>query len=347
VEGAVRNWFEEDEGGDGKRRMGRAWRPSLKKEEDEEEEERRVTAMVERVVKRQAELGVDIVTDGEVGREGYYMHFLRHGVQGIDVTHLSDKVMRDGAFVSQVPTVNGPVSGPPEPWCYKEYLRAQSASPVPVKYTLPGPMTLMDGSFNRHYSENPSGLRAALVQLLQREVLALAAHGCRHIQLDEPVMMRYPEDALEYGVKNAALVFAGCPDSVERTVHLCCGYPDRLEPTDYKKADSKRYPEVLCALDVAGFHWASIEGAESGLDLSFVSSLHVLGLQLGVVKVARSRVESVEEVVALGRAAIKNGLPPHRLMLAPDCGLGFLPLQVAEAKLANMVEAAKQLSSSS
>ena len=105
------------------------------------------------------------------------MHFLRHGVQGIDVTHLSDKViafssqppnstykvMRDGAFVSQVPTVNGPVSvsflsnldllnksqGPPEPWCYKEYLRAQSASPVPVKYTLPGPMTLMDGSFNR------------------------------------------------------------------------------------------------------------------------------------------------------------------------------------------------------
>ena len=146
--------------------------------------------MVERVVKRQAELGVDIVTDGEVfffkfqsptlqkvGREGYYMHFLRHGVQGIDVTHLSDKViafssqppnstykvMRDGAFVSQVPTVVGPVSvsflsnldllnknqGPPEPWCYKEYLRAQSASPVPVKYTLPGPMTLMDGSFNR------------------------------------------------------------------------------------------------------------------------------------------------------------------------------------------------------
>merc|ERR1712130_1089365 len=233
---------------------------------------------------------------------------------------------------SQVPTVAGPVSGPPEPWCYKEYLRAQSASPVPVKYTLPGPMTLMDGSFNRHYSENPSGLRAALVQLLQREVLALAAHGCRHIQLDEPVMMWYPEDALEFGVKNAGLVFAGCPD--------------RLEPTDYKKADSKRYPEVLCALDAAGFHWASIEGAESGLDLSFVSSLQVLGLQLGVVKVARSRVESVEEVVALGRAAIKNGLPPHRLMLAPDCGLGFLPLQVAEAKLANMVEAAKQLSSS-
>merc|ERR1712130_687544 len=90
----------------------------------------------------------------------------------------------------------------------------------------------------------------------------------------------------------------------------------------------------------------SDSSSDDGLDLSFVSSLQVLGLQLGVVKVARSRVESVEEVVALGRAAIKNGLPPHRLMLAPDCGLGFLPLQVAEAKLANMVEAAKQLSSS-
>ena len=122
------------------------------------------------------------------------MHFLRHGVQGIDVTHLSDKViafssqppnstykvMRDGAFVSQVPTVVGPVSvsflsnldllnknqGPPEPWCYKEYLRAQSASPVPVKYTLPGPMTLMDGSFNRLPSVHLASTMEYLVRLL-------------------------------------------------------------------------------------------------------------------------------------------------------------------------------------
>ena len=97
--------------------------------------------------------------------------------------------MRDGAFVSQVPTVVSQVTPTSEPWCYKEYLRAQKGSKVPVKYTLPGPMTIMDGSYNGHYADQRD-LAKDLVKLLQREVLALAANGCVHIQLDEPVMMR-------------------------------------------------------------------------------------------------------------------------------------------------------------
>ena len=98
--------------------------------------------------------------------------------------------MRDGAFVSQVPTVVSKVVSSPAPWCYKEYLRAQAVSTIPVKYTLPGPMTIMDGSYNGHY-EDQRELAMDLVRILQREVLALAANGCVHIQIDEPVMMRY------------------------------------------------------------------------------------------------------------------------------------------------------------
>ena len=97
--------------------------------------------------------------------------------------------MRDGAFVSQVPTVVSNVISSPYPWCYKEFLRAQAVSPVPVKYTLPGPMTIMDGSYNCHY-DGQRELAMDLVRILQREVLALAANGCVHIQIDEPVMMR-------------------------------------------------------------------------------------------------------------------------------------------------------------
>ena len=97
--------------------------------------------------------------------------------------------MREGAFVSQVPTVVSKVTPTPEPWCYKEYLRAQAVSQVPVKYTLPGPMTIMDGSYNGYYKDQRE-LAKDLVKILQREVLALAANGCTHIQLDEPVMMR-------------------------------------------------------------------------------------------------------------------------------------------------------------
>lgn len=337
VEGAVKNWFTEEE--DGRRMMGRAWRPQLKGEVEEE----KVLGMVERVVARQAALGLDIVTDGEVGREGYYMHFIRNGVRGIDLETLSDKVMRDGAFVSQVPTVVSNVISSPYPWCYKEFLRAQAVSPVPVKYTLPGPMTIMDGSYNSHY-DGQRELAMDLVRILQREVLALAANGCVHIQIDEPVMMRYPDKALQFGVSDAAAVFLGCPPSVQKTIHLCCGYPDRFEPVDYQKADKTNYADVLQALDRAGFDWASIEDAEAQNNLNFLSSLKHLGIQLGAVTVARAKLETPEEIVERAKLVLQH-LPKERLMLAPDCGLGFLKQELAEKKLKNMVTAAKMINS--
>jgi len=335
VEGAVKNWFTEEE--DGRRMMGRAWRPHLKGDVDNEDD--KVKRMVESVVGRQAKMGLDVVTDGEVGREGYYMHFIRNGVVGIDLDTLSDKVMRDGAFVSQVPTVMSKVTATPAPWCYKEYLRAQSVSSVPVKYTLPGPMTIMDGSYNGLYKDQRE-LAKDLVNILQREVLALAANGCVHIQLDEPVMMRYPDKALEFGVSDAAAVFLGCPPGVQKTIHLCCGYPDRFEPVDYQKADKTSYGAVLQALDRAGFDWASIEDAEAQNDLSFLASLDSLGIQLGAVTIARAKLETPEEIVKRARLALKY-LPKERLMLAPDCGLGFLTQELAEKKLDSMVAAAK------
>lgn len=339
TEGAVKNWFTEEE--DGRRMMGRAWRPQLR-EETNAVTAARVQAKVKEVVEKQVNLGLDIVTDGEVGRENYFLHFVRNGVVGIDLKVLSDKVMRDGAFVSKVPTVVGRLAPSPEPWCYKEFLAAQAVSAVPVRYTLPGPMTMMDGCYNAHYSD-PHQLAADLVVILQREVLALAAHGCRHIQLDEPVLMRYPEQALETGVANIAAVFRGCPAQVERAVHLCCGYPDRLEPTDYHKADPANYPAILQALDQAGMDWATIEHAEPQTsDLSYLAGLERLGLVLGVTAIARTRVESAAEMAGRARAALHH-LPPSRVMLAPDCGLGFLPPDIATAKLSNMVTAARIL----
>jgi len=339
VEGAVKNWFTEEE--DGRRMMGRAWRPQLRGEVDDEDA--KVEKMVKAVVGRQIKLGLDVVTDGEVGREGYYMHFIRNGVIGINLEKLSDKVMREGAFVSQVPTVVSKVTPTPEPWCYKEYLRAQAVSQVPVKYTLPGPMTIMDGSYNGYYKDQRE-LAKDLVKILQREVLALAANGCTHIQLDEPVMMRYPDKALEYGTSDAAAVFLGCPPSVEKTIHLCCGYPDRFEPVDYLKADKTRYGAVLMALDKAGFQWATIEDAEAQNDLSFLGSLDNLGIQLGAVAIARAKLETPEEIAKRAKIALKY-LPKERLMLAPDCGLGFLKQDLAEKKLGNMVAAAKMINS--
>jgi len=299
---------------------------------------------VREVVKVQEDLGLDVITDGEVPRENYYLHFIRNGVRGIDLEVLSDKVMRDGAFVSQVPTVVSRVSSPPEPWCYKEFLAAQSSSSVPIKYTLPGPMTIMDGCYNRHY-EDPRQLAKDIIIILQREVLALVAHGCLHIQVDEPVLMRYPETALRHGVTDIAAVFSGCPEKVNKIVHLCCGYPDRLEPVDYLKADNTNYSAVLKALDDAGINWATIEDAERRNDLSFMKNLNKLGIQLGVVTIARKKIESVEEITSRARSALEF-ISPDRLMLTPDCGLGFLTYELATEKIKNIVAAANIINNS-
>jgi len=338
VKGAVKNWFTEQE--DGKRMMAQSWRPHLWEQPDEEI----LSAMVSEVIEKQAELGVDIVTDGEVGREGYYMHFVRNGLTGIDLVDLSDKVMRDGAFVSQVPSVVSRVEAPPSPWCYKEFLRAKSFCPpgTEVKYTLPGPMTMMDGTFNRFYQDERELIKD-IIRILQREVLCLAAHGCEHIQVDEPTFMRYPDKALQHGVADLKEIFLGCPPNVKKTVHLCCGYPDRLEPTTYKKSDKRNYRDILLALDEAGIDWASIEDAEAVNDLEHIlKDLKNLGIIFGAVTIARKKVESVEIIKKRAMEALKY-LPSNRLMLAPDCGLGFLPLDLAETKLKNMTEATKEI----
>merc|ERR1719431_343375 len=99
------------------------------------------------------------------------MHFIRRGLVGVDLATLSDKVMRDGAFISQVPTVVERVTGSLSPWCYEEFLRAKEACPpgTTIKYTLPGPMTMMDGSYNHFYKDQREMARD-VVRVLQREV---------------------------------------------------------------------------------------------------------------------------------------------------------------------------------
>ena len=88
-----------------------------------------------------------------------------------------------------------------------------------------------------------------MAEALNLEVLALADAGCRHIQIDEPVFARNPKNALDYGFENLEKAFHGCPDHVARTVHMCCGYPDKLDRTDYPKADPDSYFQIADAIE--------------------------------------------------------------------------------------------------
>ena len=292
---------------------------------------------IEEVVRDQVDAGVDIPTDGEVRRENYIFYQCRN-LNGIDFEHLTEKVARDGAFTAEVPTITGPVT-PRNLILARDWRIAQRVTDRPVKITLPGPMTITDSLANAFYPD-PRTQGRALAEALNAEVRSLAEAGCRHIQVDEPVFARKPEQALEYGIENLERVFHGVPDEVQRIVHMCCGYPSALDTPDYPKADREAYFRIAGAMDEASIDAVSIEDAHRPNDLSLLERYARTTVLFGVVNIGASRVEPVDEIgERLGRAL--EHIDPERLVAAPDCGLGLLGRDLAVRKLSNLCTAAR------
>ncbi|MFQ5438315.1 MAG: hypothetical protein ACE5DK_05720 [Paracoccaceae bacterium] len=290
------------------------------------------------VVGEQIACGIDIPTDGEQRRENYVHYQCRH-MTGFDFRNLERRIMRNGAYVTDLPAIRARVHAGP-PVLPRDWREAQAASDRPVKMTLPGPLTIMDTTADRFY-DDPKALSRDLAEALNDEVLALVDAGCRHIQVDEPVFARRPQDALAYGIENLERVFHGVPDTVTRISHMCCGYPDRLDNPDYPKADHGVYHRLVDALD-GRIDALSIEDCHCKNDLSLFTRFNRTTAIVGFVEIAVSRIEPVEEIVARMKQVL-SVLPQERVIAAPDCGLGFLGRDRAVAKLTNLVEAAKSV----
>lgn len=291
------------------------------------------------VVQDQVGAGIDIPTDGEVRRENYIHYLCRH-LRGISFKALATREIR-GNQTARLPTIVGPVRADETP-IVRDYLQAQAWTDRPVKMTLPGPMTIIDTTVDYHYRDDVQ-LGADLAAAINVHVRALAAAGCRHIQVDEPLMARKPDIALRSGIDHLAACFDGVPAEVHRIAHACCGYPRHLDDTDYEKAPRESYLELASALDRAPIDQLSIEDAHRHNDLErLLPRLSDTTVILGVVAVARSRIETVDEVV--GRLKVARAyLPAERLIAAPDCGLGYLSRDLAIAKLRIMCEAAARV----
>jgi len=292
-----------------------------------------------RAVRDQVEAGIDIPTDGEIRRENY-IHYHCRRLEGIDFARLTETAARGGAWTARLPTAVGPIRAS-RPFLPADWRAAQAATERPVKITLPGPMTIADSIADAHYGD-AGAMGRDLAAALNREILALAEAGCRQIQVDEPVFARQPEAALAYGIEQLERCFHGLSEAVTRSVHVCCGYPNRLDQEDYVKAPQESYHRLAPALDAAAFDVLSLEDAHRHNDAGLLERFERKTIVLGVVAVARSRVESVEEIrdrltVALGH------IDPARLIAGPDCGLGFLSRERALEKLRSLSAAAHSL----
>ena len=165
--------------------------------------------------------------------------------------------------------------------------------------------------------------------------LGLAPAGCTQIQIDEPVFARRVGEALDYGFSQLERCFEGLPNTVTRNVHMCCGYPERLDIPDYPKAPKECYFELAEAIEDSCIDAISIEDAHRQNDLALLTPFKTTKVILGVVCVARSRIETVDEIQDRLFEALKY-IDSERLIAAPDCGLGLLGQELALAKLKNL-----------
>jgi 5-methyltetrahydropteroyltriglutamate--homocysteine methyltransferase len=280
-------------------------------------------------VRDQERAGLDILTDGEERRESYSNRFAT-ALDGVDIDNPGTALDRSG-HPNPVPRVSGPVSRrhPVEVEDTK-FLRAATAHTI--KITVPGPFTMAQQAQDDYYGSTES-LAMAYAEVVAEEVRDLFAAGADIVQLDEPYLQARPEPAKEFGVKVINRALEGAPGTT--AVHLCFGYAAIIHqrPEGYSFL-----PELAeCSCDQI-----SIETAQSGLDCSVLTALDGKTIILGVLNLDDPAVETPQVVADRVRRALPY-VPAERLVLAPDCGMKYLPRDSAYGKLVSMTAAAAAL----
>jgi 5-methyltetrahydropteroyltriglutamate--homocysteine methyltransferase len=275
-------------------------------------------------IRDQERAGLDILTDGEMRRESYSNRFAT-ALEGIDLENPGTVVSRTGRK-SLVPRVVGPVRRKyPVQVRDVQFLRANTDRSI--KMTVPGPFTMSQQAQNDFY-ETEEALAMAYAAAVNEEIKDLFAAGADTVQIDEPYMQAQPEKARQFGVKALNRALDGVLGVT--AIHLCFGYAALVHerPSGYS---------FLPELAECPVQQISIETAQSSLDCSVLLKLPGKTIILGVLDLSTHEIETPE--IVAGR--IRRALPfvrPERLIVAPDCGLKYLPRNVAFEKITAMVE---------
>ncbi len=281
----------------------------------------------------QREAGLDIITDGEIGRESYSNAFAT-ALDGVDIDNPGTALDRSG-HPNPVPRITGPITRKHAVGLDDlAYLRALAGDDATVKVTVPGPFTMAQQAQNDYY---PTLEAAAYgyASAVHDEIADLFAAGADIVQVDEPYLQARPEAAREFGVGVLNAALQGITGTT--AVHLCFGYAAIIHdrPSGYSFL-----PELASSLA----QQISIETAQSGLDCSVLAGLAQAGktIILGVLNLGDPAVETPGQVAGRVRRALPY-VPAGQLVLAPDCGMKYLPAESALGKLKAMTAAAAVL----
>jgi 5-methyltetrahydropteroyltriglutamate--homocysteine methyltransferase len=270
--------------------------------------------------------GIDVISDGEMRRESYSNRFAT-ALEGVDLDDPGVALDRTG-HESPVPRVVGPIRrARPVEVRDVEFLR--SIADRRIKITVPGPFTMTQQAQNDHYADDRS-LALAYAEAVNEELHDLKAAGADVVQIDEPYLQARPEPAREYAIEAIDHALEGIGG--DTVLHTCFGYAHVV------KDKPPGYPFLRELNDCAATH-LSLEAAQPGLDPEVLREVPDKTIVLGVLDLGAEEVETPEVVAARIRRALEV-VPPERLVVAPDCGMKYLPRERAFRKLEAMVAGA-------
>ena len=280
-------------------------------------------------VKMQEDAGIDIVTEGEQARQ-HFVHGFLENVEGIDFAHRVEMGIRNDRYKAMVPQVVAPLRLKGR--VHADEARAARAHTTrQLKFTLPGPMTLIDTVADRHYGDRVK-MAFAFAELLNEEAKALQADGVDVIQFDEPAFNVYMAEVSEWGIK--ALERAAQGLTCATAVHICYGYGIKAN-IDWKNAlgaEWRQYEQIFPAIAKSTIQQVAIECVNSRVPLDLLKLLDGKVVQAGVIDVANDTIETPEGIAKTVEAVLKF-VPKERVVLTTNCGMAPMHRDVAEAKL--------------
>jgi 5-methyltetrahydropteroyltriglutamate--homocysteine methyltransferase len=288
-------------------------------------------------VKLQEDAGVDIVTEGEQARQ-HFVHGFLEKVEGIDFAHKVEMGIRKDRYKAMVPQVVAPLT-------LKGRVHADEARVArthtrhKLKFTLPGPMTIIDTVADGHYGDRVK-MAFAFAELLNEEARALQADGVDVIQFDEPAFNVFMDEVPDWGIK--ALERAAQGLTCTTAVHICYGYGIKAN-TDWKQtlgSEWRQYEQIFPAIARSSIQQVAIECRNSKVPLDLLALLPGKVVQAGVIDVASDTVESAEDVVKV-IDAVSKFVPKNNIIATTNCGMAPMRRDIAEAKLAALGAGAK------
>ncbi|UYO41790.1 methionine synthase [Rhodopseudomonas palustris] len=280
-------------------------------------------------LKLQEDSGIDIVTEGEQARR-HFVHGFLEAVEGIDFAHKVEMGIRNDRYKAMVPQVVAPLRLKGRVHGFEGQI-ARAHSTHKIKFTLPGPMTIIDTIADRYYGDRVK-MAFAFAELLNEEAKALQADGIDMIQFDEPAFNVYMSEAADWGVK--ALERAAQDLTCATAVHICYGYGIKAN-TDWKEtlgAEWRQYEDIFPAIDASSIQQVAVECRNSKVPLELLSLLKGKIVQAGVIDVASDEVETAEDVCATIEAVMQH-VPKSNIIATTNCGMAPMRREIAEAKL--------------